>query len=211
MSSTLTMSEPNTVLEGISWETYDRLVGEVTNRVFINYDRGRLEIVSPSQRHESWTLFVHHMIVESCIERRVDIVAGGSTTLRKPSKKRGTEPDACYWVQSEPLVRGRLDLEFDVDPTPDLVLESEASQTVLDRLGILAALDVGEVWRFDGSRLIVLILDETGDYTESTTSACFPWLPMEEFAAEIPRKGPKNLTSFILQFREWARENLRVE
>ena len=108
-------------------------------------------------------------------------------------------------------MRGKLDLDLLVDPPPDLVLEAEASRSILDRLDILASLGVGEVWRYDGERLVIHVLGKDGKYRESPTSACFPWLPVEPFTRHLKRAGKTDETSWIRAFRVWVRETLGTE
>jgi Uma2 family endonuclease len=57
-------------------------------------------------------------------------------------------------------MRSRTETNLGEDPPPDLVIEVEVSRSVLDRLGIYAALGVPEVWRHDGETVRVLRLNE---------------------------------------------------
>ena len=63
MSTTTALSESNVLLHGITWETFDRLADELENRaVQLTYDRGSLEIMTPSHRHETDKKLVGRMI-----------------------------------------------------------------------------------------------------------------------------------------------------
>ena len=63
------------------------------------------------------------------------------------------------------------------------IVEIEVSRTVLDRLPIYAAFKVPEVWRYNGTRITVLLLQPDGSYRESPVSRALPALPF----AELPR------------------------
>ncbi len=202
-----TMSESRILLRGIRWETYERLLDDA-EQARLTYDRGDLEIMTPSRRHEAWKKLASRMIEAMTEELEVPISSGGSTTLVHPDLERGIEPDECYWVQNEARVRGNLDLDLLIDPAPDLVLEAEASRSILDRIDILASLGVGEVWRYDGERLVIHVLGEDGSYRESPTSACFPWLHLEPFTRHLKRAGDTDETTWIRAFRVWVRETL---
>jgi Uma2 family endonuclease len=78
---------------------------------------------------------------------------GGSTTFRRRGRRSGLEPDECYWIGSEPLVRGKEKIDLRRDPPPDLALEVDISYSTLNRMSIYAALRVSEVWPFDGKAL----------------------------------------------------------
>lgn len=54
MSELQTMSESRILLRGIRWETYERLADEAENPALrLTYDRGDLEIMTTSHRHEA--------------------------------------------------------------------------------------------------------------------------------------------------------------
>ncbi len=204
-----TMSESRILLRGIRWETYERLLDEADNRgPRFTYDRGDLEIMTPSHRHEAWKKLAGRMIEAMTQVLAVPIKSGGSTTFQRPDLERAIEPDECYWVQSEARMRGKLEIDLLVDPAPDLVLEAEVSRSILDRLDILASLGVGEVWRYDGERLTIHLLGADGAYRESMTSACFPWLPVEPFFRHLKRAGETDETSWISEFRVWVKQTL---
>lgn len=140
-------------------------------------------------------------------ELSVPVRSGGAPTFKRRDLERGIEPDECYWVQSESLVRGKLDLDLLIDPA----LEAEVSRSILDRLELLASFGVGEVWRSDGERLTIHVLGTDKAYRESSTSACFPWLPVEPFTAHLKRAGETDETSWIRQFRVWVRQTLKTD
>jgi Uma2 family endonuclease len=65
-------SAPHTALPGdehvllrdISWATYEALLQEIegNRRLYLTYDRGNLEIMSPSHKHEYSKRFIGRMI-----------------------------------------------------------------------------------------------------------------------------------------------------
>lgn len=211
MSSLTALPQPTTLLHGIQWDTYERLVAEVESPIRITYDCGRMEIVSPKWRHEIWKRLVDKLIQHLVLELGVLMRTGGSPTLKRRDLQRGMEPDECYWIQNEAAVRGKMDLDLEVDPVPDLVFEAEATRSLLDRLPILASLGVGEVWRYDGTRLIVHLLDESGTYVESPTSRCFPWLPLDAFIAHLDKYAEMSENAWILQFQQWVRDTIDID
>jgi Uma2 family endonuclease len=104
------------------------------------------------------------------------------THLRADLEK-GFEPDECYYVQNWAMVAGTREIDFTKDPPPDLTVEIEVSRTVLNRLPIYAAFRIPEVWRYNGERLAVLLLQPDGSYRESSVSRALPALPV----ADVPR------------------------
>ena len=55
-------------------------------------------------------------------ERNIPMSGEGSSTIRRMQGEKGLEPDESYYIQNEHLVRERRELDFSVDPPPDLAL-----------------------------------------------------------------------------------------
>ena len=199
------------LLHGVSWETYEALLHDFEasgSKVRMTYDRGDLEFMTLSFPHESWTSQLRRMIDALTEELNIPIRSGRSTTFRKQLARRGLEPDECYWVEHEPLVRGKLQLDLGVDPAPDLAIEVEYSRSVLDRLSIYGSLGVAEVWRFDGDKIRVVRTRADGTYTEQDHSTIFPFLSLADLERFLARAGEQDETSWLRSFRAWVVEAL---
>src|SRR5271168_751874 len=102
------------------------------------YDRGELEIMTVSPEHDRDKMWLARLFQVLTEELDIDIACYGSMTMRREDLERGMEPDQCFWVQHEPQIRGRTDIDLENDPPPDLVMEVEISRSVVARLPILA-------------------------------------------------------------------------
>lgn len=205
----VTGSDNRVLLPGISWETYEALLGELEQsgtRVYMTYDQGNLEIMSPGIPHEWSKSLLGRMIETMTAELNIPIRSGGSTTVRRQLLRKGLEPDECYWVEREPQVRGRKALNLDVDPVPDLAIEVETTRNILNKLPIYAALGFAEVWRYDGARLGVVRFQPDGSHVEQERSEVFPFLPMDEIARFLDRAEETDETTWIRAFQTWVRE-----
>ena len=197
------------VLDGISWNAYEMLLHDLEGRrLRITYDRGRLEIMAVSHRHEFGKKLLGRFVESMTLELDIPIHPGGSTTFKKELLKKGLEPDECYWIQNEPSMRNKRDFDIDVDPPPDLGIEVEVSRSVLDRMGIYGALRIPETWRFDGETLHVFILGTNGKYKEKDSSRAFPFLPMKEIQRFLLDTEAANHTAQMRSFHEWVRVTL---
>jgi Uma2 family endonuclease len=193
-------------LSAVPWDAYVKIGEAIGERpIRINYDRGELEIMTVSPEHERNKKLLGRLIEALTEEMEIDVASGGSMTFQREDLLRGMEPDDCYWIANEPAVRGRIDIDFETDPPPDLALETEITRSVLDRLGILAALRVPEVWRWNGETLRVLLLSTEGKYVESEQSKAFPFLPIAELAKFLTQTELSE-TQMIRKFRAWVRE-----
>jgi Uma2 family endonuclease len=211
--------EGRVTLRNVSWETYERLVeedpGRSAPRFF--YDRGVLEIVSPSFEHEQIARVIASLVEELSVELDVDVVSAGSTTFKHEDLSRGFEPDASfYFPDNAARVRGKRRISLDAgDPPPDLVVEVDITSPSASKLPIYARLGVAEVWRHDGDRLAILGLRQEaaeGYYAEVPESASLA--PARVPGETLTRLVEEGLTSerpaWTRRVREWARELRRT-
>lgn len=162
---------------GVSWDTYLQLLDELgdDSGVRMTFNRGVLEIMSPKRLHEQITRLVDMVVTLLAFESEVNVDNCGAMTLRVASEERGGEPDSCFYVANEAAVRGVDEIDLQVHPPPDIVLEVDITSPSLDKFGLYLAARVPEVWRFDGTRMSFHTL--TGDHYENAShSLCFPHL-----------------------------------
>ena len=207
--SVTTVPTDHAVLHGISWETYERLLTELEDRKLrLTYDRGTLEIISPSPRHEDVRHRLRRLIEALADALAIQIKGGGSTTWRRLDLERGLEPDECYWVANESSMRGRIDIDLRVDPPPDLVVEVDVHSSSVNRMGIYAALGVPEVWRWKSGTVTVHARRDDRGYDPVERSLAFPMLPMSEFTTWLEDDWIDGETAYVGRFRDWARRTL---
>jgi Uma2 family endonuclease len=201
--------EQRMVLQGVSWQTYERLVDELEGHggIRLTYSRGTLELMTPSYSHDWIKKLIGRIIEAFTLELGIPLKSGGSTTFKRADLEKGLEPDECYWVQSEPRVRHKSEIDLSVDPPPDLAIEVEISRNMVDKLAVYAALGVPEVWRHDGTTLHVLTLGEAGDYEEVERSRALPSLPLVEIARVLDRREELDETSLLREFQLWVRRS----
>jgi Uma2 family endonuclease len=81
------------------------------------------------------------------LELEIEIECLGSTTFRRKICRNGLEPDECYYVQSVSRVRN-AEVDLDIHPPPDLLIESDYTKSSLPREPVYAGLGMPELWRF---------------------------------------------------------------
>jgi Uma2 family endonuclease len=196
------------VLDDVSWEAYELLLQQVEEEHFqLTYDEGRLEIMSPFPRHESIKQVLGTMVSLIAMERRIPIKSLGQTTFRRRKVRKGLEPDQCYYVQNEKLIRGRDDLDFNVDPPPDLVIEADITHRSIERMPLYAALGVPEIWRHDGLKLTCQMLAGR-TYEQTEMSVAFPFLRVADLNQFVDKRNEVEETELMLAFRDWVRQNM---
>jgi Uma2 family endonuclease len=172
------------VFGAVNWAFYEGLLALVGERRShrITYDRGKLEIMAPSWNHEWWAARLDRVILGVSEHLEVPLISGGSTTFRREDLDRGLEPDRCYYTANAHRMVGRRELDLSVDPPPDLAIEVDFTSSSIDRLGIYAALNVPEVWRWEAGGIHVYHLQKDAvppEYVPASQSLSFPNLPTD--------------------------------
>ena len=193
--------EKRVFLGGVSWATYQELRRADENRnLRMTYDHGALEIVSPSRKHEQISYLVGWMIDVWAVSREIDIGVGRNTTFSRRDLDSGLEPDNCYWITNEKLVRDKGDVDLRIDPPPDLVLEVDVTRSSIPKLPIYAALGVLEVWHWKLGTLDVLRLSPQGKYRPRKGSVELPRFPLAAASELLLERKGRSDTALIREF-----------
>lgn len=102
-------------------------------------------------------------------------------------------------------IRGRTEIAPRTDPSPDVVVEIDISRSSIRELGIFEQFGVPEVWRHDGERASILVLED-GEYREAETSAAFPLLAAQDMTRLRAVGGETPLPRWLADTRAWATE-----
>lgn len=207
MAIVLSPPEQKVTLHNVSWETYERLLADLrdSSAPRLTYDRGTLEIMSPSSEHERYNRTAAQIVEELAVEMDVHIDSLGSTTFRREDLDRGFEPDSCFYIRNAASVRGKKRIDLSTDPPPDLVIEIDITSPSLAKLPIFAKAGVPEVWRFDGSRLAIYEL-ANGEYVEREASVAFPAVTAADVTAFIGDSETMERPDWVRKLRAWARD-----
>ena len=210
---TTTLLPQNThrvLLENISWQTYQALLKDVEEQpgIRLTYDCGNLEIMAPLDPHEAYKKLLGRLVEAATEELNIEIRSLGSRTCSREDMARGLEPDQCYYIQNELAVRGKKQLDLNQDPPPDLVIEIDITNSSMNRMRLYEALQVPEVWRYDGSQLIVYCL-ENEKYQIRDRSEALPQLVPSQLVRFLKLAETMGETSLIRSFREWVRSQVQ--
>ncbi|MDQ2096992.1 MAG: Uma2 family endonuclease [Tychonema bourrellyi B0820] len=200
--------ENRVVLKGVSWSTFKALVADVgDDRAWrIAYDRGVLEIRMPLEEHEEPKRLIESFVEAIVDELEIELRSLGSLTLEREDLTRAVEPDSCFYIQNESVVRGR-NINLPNDPPPDLAIESDYTNSSVNKDAIYAALGVPELWRYQRQSLQVYQLVE-GKYQKCDRSLAFPFLPVAEIPGFIEQSRTIGQRSAVRLFRQRIREIL---
>ncbi|WP_414550315.1 Uma2 family endonuclease [Anabaena sp. CCY 0017] len=194
------------VLYNISWQQFENLLQDLgeSRAARIAYDNGNLEIMTPLPEHEHYKEVISDLVKDIADTLDLDYESYGSTTWKRESRMAGLEADNCFYFQNEAEIRGRLDLDLNQDPPPDLALEIDVTSKSLNRFPIYARLGVPEVWCYDSGELKINLL-QNEEYLESETSLVFPSLPIRELPRLIEKNRTEGRRAMRKAVRGWVR------
>jgi len=195
------------ILHGISWETYERLLAEHqdSSGTHFTYDRGRLEIMVLSAKHEKPNRALALVVEVFAEEKNIEVENLGSTTFKREDVDRGFEPDSCFYVENAERIRDKDDIDLTIDPPPDLVIEIDITSPSLKKFPIFAALAIPEVWRYDGKQVSIFRLTAR-EYGESADSAVLPGITAEALNQLLAARSQMKRTAWIRHVRQWVRQ-----
>jgi Uma2 family endonuclease len=202
----LSGEEQRFVVFAVPWKSYVAIGEALLDRnVFMNYDRGTLELMTKSLEHESYLHLLVALVMVWVEEFGIPVRCFGSATQQRADLERGFEPDACFYFKNLAKMRGKKRLDLTRDPAPDLAIEVEVSRGIVDRISLYAATGIRELWRFDG-KIIRPYRLVRGRYGEAKDSLNLPGFPFEQ-AVRLVHKGiEEDDTTAIREFRRWIRE-----
>lgn len=206
MTTVLSPAEQKVILHNVSWETYEQLLSnyaESSNPRFA-YDRGVLEIMILSAKHEEPNRALSLLVEVVAEEFGINVRNLGSTTFKREDLEKGFEPDSCFYIRNAGAIKGKDEVDLTVDPPPDLVIEIDITHPSLNKLPIYASMGVPEIWRYDGEKLSILEL-RGGSYVGVDESAALPRLTVEVLTRFVQESRTMERLEWLRRVRAWAR------
>ena len=196
-------------LQGISWTTYQNILddAEGDRNWRIAYDHGNLEFIMPRFEHEVPNRFLASLIEAIADELELEVLNAGSLRLDREDLSKAIEPDTCFYIQNELAVRNLQSISLPENPPPDLAIESDYTNSSINKLGLYAALGVPELWRIQDKTISVYVLLNE-KYERRETSLIFPMFPIAEFPILLERSQSEGQRSAVRIFRQLIRDRL---
>jgi Uma2 family endonuclease len=194
-------SETRIVLENVSWEIFVALADERRGSVpRLSYDEGVLEMMSPKRKHENISCRLGRMIEAYSEIKGIEILSVASVTVKRSDLKKAYEADESYYLTNLDKVLAKEELDFEVDPPPDLVIEVELTFSAIDKLELFAAMQVREVWRHVG-RSVQFYRLSSSRYECIAESTELPGLSSDLINRYLDQRLQAGETTWIRAFR----------
>ncbi len=197
------------LLKDISWQMFEKILEELgeTRAARVSYSKGMLEIMTPLAEHEDDKVIIGDLLKALLEELGIEFRSLGSTTFKNEAMAQAVEADDCFYIQNEAVIRGKKRIDLSVDPPPDLAIEVDITSRT--KFNNYEALRVPELWRYNGRKLQINVLQE-GKYLESDTSYNFPNLPIGEVIHQyVEQSRIIGRNSTMKTFRNWVRAHIQ--
>ncbi|MDJ0897841.1 MAG: Uma2 family endonuclease [Xenococcus sp. MO_188.B8] len=195
------------LLRDINWLDFEAILEDLGERRSsrIAYDCGTLSIMTALPEHEVNKVLIGDLLKVLLEELDIDFWSLGSTTFKNKIMKQGIEPDDCFYIKNEALIRGKDRIDLTIDPPPDLAIEVEV--TSRSNTNIYAKLGVPELWRFEKGKLKIDILQD-GAYVNYDVSSIFPDILLINIIPEYLAKAKENgRNKTMKEFRKFIINN----
>lgn len=194
------------LLNDISWNEYEMFLKDFEERAGwrLAYDGGKLEIMPPTLEHDYYSFSFHNFVLAYCEQFDITLEGAGSTTFRRQFLEKGVEPDECFYIQSAEKIIG-LNFDSKEYPIPDIAVEIDVTTESLDKFPIYTALEVPEVWIYDGKTVSFYQL-ESDNYHQISHSRALPLLWAEKLTEFLETSKTKGQTAALKSFRQWLGE-----
>jgi len=205
---TTPLAERLVILPSVSWETYERLLAEHNpgRGIRFTYDRGVLQIMTLSTKHDKPNRILASLAETVAAETLGDVLSLGSVTIKREDLLRGFEPDSCFYFRNLDRVKDLEELDFTVDPPPDLVIEVDITTNSMNKFPVFAAVGIVEVWRFDGEAIRIHRL-EGKEYQEVQASVGLPLLTASKITEFLESRKSVNLRDWVRSIQRWLRQS----
>jgi Uma2 family endonuclease len=190
----------------VNWQEFEDILEDLGEHRHskIAYNNNILEIMAPLPEHEREKEVISDFVKALLEELDMEFLTLGSTTFKNRKMMQGIEPDNCFYIENEALIRDKDRLDLSIDPPPDLALEIDVTSRTYSNL--YKVLGVPELWRFEKGNLQINLLKE-GEYIESEFSEIFGDLSIKKelpkFVNQVKEIG-RNKTMKI--FRNWVKQ-----
>jgi Uma2 family endonuclease len=203
------VGEKRMTFRNLDWNAFKQIQNLLTERTraLFTYDNGVLEITMPLEGHERSARLIERFILILVMEMGMKVKTMGSTTLDREDLLKSAEPDNGYYIQNYALVASH-EVNLNVDPAPDLVVEVDITNTGLNKNALYASMGVQEFWRFNGRVWKILQLVD-GAYVECDRPPTFPIIEKTDLYQFLEAALLDEVAAEI-DFRQWVRQQVNA-
>jgi Uma2 family endonuclease len=202
------VGEKRLTFRNLDWQAFKQIQSLLTERTRarFTYDSGVLEITMPLESHERSARLIELWIRVLVVEMGMKLKTMGSTTLDREDLLKSAEPDNGYYIQNFAQVADH-EVNLEIDPPPDLVVEVDITNTDLNKNTLYASLGVPEFWRFNGRELKFLQLQDE-EYVACDRSPTFPLIEKKDLYQFLEAALLDEVAAEI-DLRQWIKQQIK--
>jgi Uma2 family endonuclease len=202
------VGEKRLTFQNLNWSAFKQAQTLLSQgaRTRFSYSNGVLEISMPLESHERFALLFELFIRVLVVEMGLNVKSMRSTRLDREDLLKSAEPDNSFYIKNYAQVADH-EVDLNVDPAPDLVVEVDITHTDLNKNELYASLGVSEFWRFNGREWQILEL-LNGSYVEQERSPTFPIVAKSDLYQFIETGLIDEVTAEV-NFRGWLSQQLK--
>lgn len=149
------------VVHDVNWAEYEQLLTDLEPwpGMRATYNKGRLEIMSPSPKHEKIKVFVDNLVAAFCDEKGLAWKISARPPTSGSATSRARNPSCAFMSRNLDQIVGKEKIDPDSDPPPDVVVEIDTTNDSVGKFAIYASFRVPEIWRYHRGRTWMLRLE----------------------------------------------------
>lgn len=97
-------------------------------------------------------------------------------------------------------------IDFSIDPPPDIVVEVDLGHDSLSKFPVYSALGVPEIWRYDGEFMTIYHLVEQR-YLTTSASLALPALSSDTLTEFLSPSNREDQYEVLLAFESWLQDH----
>ncbi len=193
---------------GFDWQGFETLAAQLGDRrdVRLSYYQGKVEIAMPSPEHEEYVDLIQDLTRLLVRELGLRLESRGTALLKRALSETGAQPDGCFYIQHAAQIIGKRTLDLSVDPPPDIIVEVDLSSHSLGKFPIYAALNIPEIWRYDGTLFEIYHLNAQG-YLPAPASRAFPLLTATVMTELLTQSKQTGQDETLTAFQAWLKQS----
>jgi Uma2 family endonuclease len=161
---------------GVDWETYEEISEELGERapLHLTFDKGTLTFMPVTELHEMLIVLLERFIGLVSLATQKNIIPTGKATMRSERRGYGVEPDLSFFVSKADIHQIKNYVPKELELAPDIVCEIDIHHPSDDKFEIYSEFGISEFWQFNGEKLKIYKLQESGEYKEIERSDELP-------------------------------------
>lgn len=196
-------------IRNATWDDYESFSRLPPEGVRMAFDGSNLEITVTSHLHDNYADALDTFFKTIAGALGIAFSPYRSASWERPRKQRAIQADNSYYldpskIETAAAAVARKSRNASDYPNPDLAIEVDLSPPKADLQSIYVALQVRELWIFDGERLTIRLLGDDGRY-QTVERSGFLSVRSVQVARWLLEEDRTDYDAWTRRIRAWAK------